>query len=100
MTISYIYELATCCWHYLYNGIIVCLSVFLFSLWISRLFSPSKYPDILQSLFTIAQSRRNGRILDNVLGAVCRMIMVNQRAVPLGQVGRYIASYIKMLTPQ
>ena len=78
-------------WHYLYSGIIVYLSLsFLFSLWISHVFSPrvpSKYPDILQSLFTVAQSRRNGRILDNVLGAVCRMIMANQRAVPLGQVG-------------
>lgn len=49
----------------------------------------SKYPDILRSLFTVAQSRRNSRIVDNVLGAVCRMITANQSAVPLDQVGEH-----------
>lgn len=46
----------------------------------------SRYPEILQSLFTVAHTRENGRILDNVCAAVCRMVMANQQAVPLDQV--------------
>ena len=50
-------------------------------------FDPCRlYPEILQSLFSVGQLRSGSRIKDNVCGAVCRMIMANQEAVPLQQV--------------
>ena len=38
-------------------------------------------------LFALAQRRQNGRLVDNVCAAVCRMIVAQQDGVPLEQVG-------------
>ena len=46
----------------------------------------SHYHDILQRLFTVAQSRRNARILDNICAAICRMIMAYTEGIPVEQV--------------
>ena len=48
----------------------------------------SRYQEILQTLFTTAQRRRNAHILDNICGAISRMIMACPQAVPLEQVWR------------
>ena len=46
----------------------------------------SQYPEILSGLFGLAQTRHNGRLMDNICAAVCRMITSQQERVPLEQV--------------
>lgn len=43
----------------------------------------SHYPDILQALFSIAQTRLSPRLVDNICAALCRMILVQQDDIPL-----------------
>jgi uncharacterized protein (DUF927 family) len=44
------------------------------------------YDDILKNLFHVLQKEHNGRVLDNICAAVCRMIMANILAMPMDQV--------------
>ena len=46
----------------------------------------SHYSDILQALFVMAQTRQDGRLMDNICAAVSRMITAQCDKVPLEQV--------------
>lgn len=46
----------------------------------------SKYQEVIPMLFALAQRRQNGRLVDNVCAAVCRLIVAQQDGVPLEQV--------------
>lgn len=50
------------------------------------IFISSHYADILQALFTLAQTRQDGRLMDNICAAVSRMITAQCDKVPLEQV--------------
>ncbi|KAK3745056.1 hypothetical protein QZH41_014548, partial [Actinostola sp. cb2023] len=41
------------------------------------------YPAVLEALFSMLSSQQPGRLVDNICGAVSRMIMTNRSAVPL-----------------
>jgi len=45
-----------------------------------------QYPDILKSLFDNLNGESNGRVVDNICAATCRMIMANKAGVPMEQV--------------
>ncbi len=60
----------------------------------------SNYTLILQHLFIISQSTKsqNGRVMDNICAAICRMIMARQDTIPLEQVRRGDLSCNAVLT--
>lgn len=45
------------------------------------------YPDILQSLSAAVAKESHSGTLDNICGAICKMIVTNSAGVPLDQVG-------------
>lgn len=47
----------------------------------------SHYNEMLKMLSDTLAKETNRRVIDNICGAVCRMITSNPAAVPVGQVG-------------
>ncbi|XP_064599081.1 importin-4-like isoform X2 [Liolophura sinensis] len=44
------------------------------------------YPEVLKTLFDVLGKESNGRVIDNICAAACRLVSVNSGAVPLDQV--------------
>lgn len=48
------------------------------------------YPDILQSLSSAVAKETHSGTLDNICGAICKMIIANSSGVPLNQVNTIV----------
>lgn len=46
----------------------------------------SHYPTILQQLLAAMDKEEDGRCIDNIIAAVCRMVTAKPEAMPLDQV--------------
>ncbi len=44
------------------------------------------FPSILQQLSSVMSAEESGRVVDQVVGALCRLVVANRGAVPLGEV--------------
>lgn len=54
------------------------------------------YPDILQSLSAAVSKETHAGTLDNICGAICKMIMANSAAVPLDQVFPVLLNHLPL----
>ena len=49
-----------------------------------------RYSEILKLLFELLNKEKNGRVIDNICAAVCRLILASQNAVPVDVVMLYM----------